>query len=399
MEDFMCNLLIMGKTGTGKSALLNYICDTNLAQTGTGKPVTGEGIYDYLVKINDQDVRIYDSWGIEAGKVDRWKQLIKDSLESHGTTKSIKDWFHSIIYCVQAGGGRVEDIDEQIIRQFLNEGYKLTIVLTKADQVDESTMETMKETISSSILGDSGISTSNLNIIATCAEKKVTRSGETKPFGKEEVCKAVLDNWRDTVMERVPKHIVGRICEHIETGMEAIKDQYRYSDKTTMLTACTIVAPTWRDERNYLSGIPEENVHIYNNVQKQIQELVEDTNTRFIPGILKEVAENCHKANMTLCAMMNVEPNHFSFETPEEDEHSSWLTVIGAVLLSLKTIGGGLAVLLGKGLIHHIRSCNKSNIEEERMRLFNYIDKVTEELIAKYQAYEPEIAEQIKKAI
>lgn len=399
MEDFMCNLLIMGKTGTGKSTLLNYICDTNLAQTGTGKPVTGEGIYDYLVKINDQDVRIYDSWGIEAGKVDRWKQLIKDSLESHGTTKSIKDWFHSIIYCVQAGGGRVEDIDEQIIRLFLNEGYKLTIVLTKADQVNESTMEAMKKTIASSIWGDSGISTSNLNIIATCAEKKVTRSGETKPFGKEEVCKAVLDNWRDTVMERIPKHIVGRICEHIKTGMEAIKDQYRYMDKSSWQTICTTVAPTWKDERDLLSGIPEENVNIYNNVQKRIQELVDDTNTRIIPDILKEAAENCHKANMTLCAMMNVKPNHLPLETPEEDEHSSWPTIIGTVLLSFINIAAGLYVLLGKRLIHHIRSCNKSNIEEERMRLFDYIDKATEDLIAQYQAQEPEIAEQIKKAL
>ena len=114
MEDFMCNVLIMGKTGTGKSTLLNYLCETDLAQTGTGKPVTEEGIYDYVAKIKGQEIRIFDSWGIEAGKVERWKDLIKNALKQHGVQCSIADWFHSVIYCVQAGGGRVEDVDVEI---------------------------------------------------------------------------------------------------------------------------------------------------------------------------------------------------------------------------------------------------------------------------------------------
>ena len=81
MEDFMCNVLIMGKTGTGKSTLLNYLIDSTEAPTGTGKPVTGEGIYEYTAKIRGQEIRIFDSWGIEAGKVDRWNALIKNALE------------------------------------------------------------------------------------------------------------------------------------------------------------------------------------------------------------------------------------------------------------------------------------------------------------------------------
>ena len=48
-ENFRCNVLIMGKTGTGKSTLLNYICDANLAETGSGKPVTGEGFGEMLL--------------------------------------------------------------------------------------------------------------------------------------------------------------------------------------------------------------------------------------------------------------------------------------------------------------------------------------------------------------
>ncbi len=36
----MANILIAGKTGVGKSTLINSIFQGNLAETGQGKPVT-----------------------------------------------------------------------------------------------------------------------------------------------------------------------------------------------------------------------------------------------------------------------------------------------------------------------------------------------------------------------
>ena len=58
--------------------------------------------------------------------------------------------------------------------------------------VSEEDEAKMKETIVAEICGKAGELSKNLSVIATCAEKKVTRSGETKPFGKEDVCESIL---------------------------------------------------------------------------------------------------------------------------------------------------------------------------------------------------------------
>ena len=376
MEDFMCNVLIMGKTGTGKSTLLNYICDTKIAETGTGKPVTGEGLYEHVVSINNQDVRLFDSWGIEAGKVDRWKALIADALKAHGTQKSIKDWFHSVIYCVQAGGGRVEDIDVEIIKQFLKEGYKLTVVLTKADQVSETDEAKMKETISYEIGENAGNLSNSLNIIATCAEKKVTRSGETQPFGKEEVCNSILTGWRDSVIERLPKHVIARICEYIREEMAKIKN-HALSSK--------------------ISGLQEENEKIYNQIQRDINELSKRIENDVMPSIMKEVAQSCHKADLSLRAMLNVgtttvQPNKESHVKPID-----WLIVLATMAASAPIVA---PILQGvKVLINFLRTRSKGNINEQKKEISDYIDKCTTELIEKCKSQENQVAQQLNNAL
>ncbi len=370
MEDFMCNVLVMGKTGTGKSTLLNYICDADLAQTGTGKPVTGEGIYDYVVKINNQDVRIYDSWGIEAGKVDRWKELISKSLKDHGAQKSIQDWFHSVIYCIQAGGGRVEDIDVEIIRQFLSDGYKITIVLTKADQVDENEEATMKKVISSELCGKAGNLSKRLNIVATCAEKKITRSGETHPFGREEVCQAILDGWKETILERLPKHVIARVCEQLQTGMECIKSRVLSRE---------------------ISGVAEDNSEIFSEIQENISMLTHQIEKEIFPRILKEAAKSCHKANLSLKAMLNTSSDSLAYRQLDRSMHRWLERPVISLLEPIKYVI--------RKITDFFKARSEENIAQERQRISDYIDQITNELVEKYQAQESTIAKQLVQSL
>lgn len=59
------NLVITGKTGTGKSTLINAVFREEMAQVGTGRPVTQ---HTKLYQKDNIPLRIYDTKGLELGQ-------------------------------------------------------------------------------------------------------------------------------------------------------------------------------------------------------------------------------------------------------------------------------------------------------------------------------------------
>lgn len=302
MDDFKCNVLIIGKTGAGKSSLLNYICEQNIAETGSGKPVTGEGLYEYIGIIKSQKVRIYDSWGIEAGKDEKWKSLLDNELKKHGIQKNPEDWFHSIIYCIQAGGGRVEPIDTAIINQFLTDGYHITIVLTKADQIDESTIADMRNSIMKEIK-DVSISKNDslLNIIPVCSEEKKTRKGQIHPYGKEELQKAILDGWLKTVVERVPKHVINYCCEYIDK---------------------------WRNNESKFDFSRQKSSIVQQNLIESANKELSTIRNVLIPEKIENAVNSCRKIQLTLVKITYDSADLLISNKLISDKHFMWQNLI-----------------------------------------------------------------------
>jgi len=230
MSNLICNFVILGKTGVGKSSLLNYLTEEKIADTGTGKPVTGEGVYDYKATIDGNEVRIFDSWGIEADKLERWKKLLEKHLSNHGIETDVKNWFHVCVYCISAGSHRVEPIDTEIIAKFLTEGYFTIVALTKADSLMPEQTDDFMEKIISAIEEKHQGAKSKIKIIPVCAEKKVLRGGRvTESKGRTELADEILARFKDTVVERLPKRIVFLAKEKIDEWSKNIKHRVKTS--------------------------------------------------------------------------------------------------------------------------------------------------------------------------
>ncbi|MDY4078693.1 MAG: GTPase domain-containing protein [Clostridium sp.] len=217
------NVLIIGKSGVGKSSLLNYIFGKEKMETGTGKPITSRGIFKNRLKVSeDFFINIYDTWGLEANKSKEWEKIIDDEIRKHDCD-NISSWFHTIFFCISAKSARIEEFEKDIIKKLIKSGNKVIIILTHSDlnNVDEAIDGISRELRK--------IDIDEANIIKVCSIGKKLLSGkETKPFGKEKVFYNIKNNLWQTICNKLP-NVVGSI---IDSKMEEwYKESCEYLNK------------------------------------------------------------------------------------------------------------------------------------------------------------------------
>ncbi len=115
------NVMILGKTGVGKSTLINNMFSQKIAETGVGKPVT-----DTIRKYEKQDfpLAIYDTPGLELGGDNAVENLleeaiglIREGVKSGDISKAI----HCIWYCISTPSHRFEQSEIDFLKRFLDE--------------------------------------------------------------------------------------------------------------------------------------------------------------------------------------------------------------------------------------------------------------------------------------
>lgn len=121
------NILVMGKTGVGKSTLINSVFRENLADTGIGKPIT-----KHLQKITKDGIplTLYDTRGLELKK-EVQEQVRDDIIKLYRETKDTEDEIHVTYYCIQANSSRIEDMEIDFITQIAKE-MPVILVLTQS---------------------------------------------------------------------------------------------------------------------------------------------------------------------------------------------------------------------------------------------------------------------------
>lgn len=123
------NILIVGKTGVGKSTLINNLFREKMAATGIGKPVT-----KHIRKLSKEGVPLvlYDTRGLEL-KEDTQHTAKEEILETIRKQKAVgkEDEIHLVYYCINANSSRIEQAEIDII-QLLSKQVPVIVVLTQA---------------------------------------------------------------------------------------------------------------------------------------------------------------------------------------------------------------------------------------------------------------------------
>ncbi len=127
------NLALFGKTGVGKSTLVNAIFGEDVARTGIGEPVT-QGSHLYL---DDRGfLGVVDTKGLELGRDD--KQLLGDvdDMVRKGRKRPLSEQVHVAWYCLRGLDRRFEDSEAEFVNHLAGLGLPVVVVLTQVPMRD-----------------------------------------------------------------------------------------------------------------------------------------------------------------------------------------------------------------------------------------------------------------------
>lgn len=217
MKELKTNVLIIGKSGVGKSSLLNYLFGREIQETGNGRPVTKKGIFDFSYQYDNKlTINIYDTWGLEPDKSEEWKKLIMDTVQEHDK-KHIQDWFNTIIFCVSAVAERVEEFEQEILKSLTADKNHVVVAVTNCQDATDKRFLSAKKRIME------GTQIKEKQIIPVCSVNKKLIGESVKQFGKESVFDVIIFNLWESMKTKAPQNIYKKLQRNIKEENDKIQ--------------------------------------------------------------------------------------------------------------------------------------------------------------------------------
>jgi uncharacterized protein (DUF697 family) len=122
------NLLVAGKTGVGKSTLINAVFQGNFASTGQGRPATKN---TRKIKKKGVPLYIFDTRGLELDRFLESLAELEDLICGLSQSEDPNDHIHCAWLCISEDGRRVEDAEIKLLN-LLAKLLPVVVVITKS---------------------------------------------------------------------------------------------------------------------------------------------------------------------------------------------------------------------------------------------------------------------------
>ena len=185
-----------GKTGVGKSTLINSVFREKLAETGMGKPVT-----DHMRKISKKGVplSIYDTRGFELGKEVQAevKKEVVDTISKGLATQDINKAIQCIWYCINTASNRIEPEEIEWLKELSkdNQITQVPIIVVLTQSFSKKNAAAMRQ-----MLLDENLDV--IQVIPVLAEDyEIEDLGIAKAYGLDVLIKVMGEALPDELMD------------------------------------------------------------------------------------------------------------------------------------------------------------------------------------------------------
>lgn len=264
--DIACNVLIIGKTGTGKSSFANYLFDVDKFTTGSGEPVTSwaENFQAYHFEKEGIKINVYDSVGLEPDNQKQWMIELDKFLAQKQSQKDPNKIIHTLFYVINASSARIELGEIDKIREN-KEKYDIdgAVVLTHCDVADRGALSCLEKTCEQN----------DLKSIKVCSISRKTRVGaESQKYGKDEAVKILLNSSYEKVSKELNAAIYNNAVECLVAIREQQKDRIFVFKFFLLLKLQTkkIIPKDYKPYKKFLDKFPQEYIRL-NFFYKKLQ--------------------------------------------------------------------------------------------------------------------------------
>ncbi|MDM1369842.1 GTPase [Myroides marinus] len=274
------NFVIIGKSGVGKSSLINYFFNKEVAKTGAGAPVTQKEFEIYTLEEENQILQIYDSWGIEGGKTEEWLSFFHFFMKER-KGEDVEKWINTAIYCISAESNRIEEYDKKIINSLIAEELSPIIAITKSDaDISGDFIKAVKRSFP------------NSDVISITSVHQSLGLGKNKriiePIGIDLLKESVFENSANT------------FCKRIEFVRYSILSEARRTAISKFEVNIELLVDSFNSSNTISQNdIPKLVDCVYNQIEaydletlKQIEEVIQKARTTFTNFQMNNLNEN-----------------------------------------------------------------------------------------------------------